>query len=343
MAVSQGDWTTPRPPAGAAITLDVGVSLGVAPEAVVAGTELRPEQLLQPGTQVTGLQQVQMVRNLRDALPRHEHLGLLIGKRYHSTTYGTVGFAMSCSASMVEVSQILARYHELTFSMVPIEREIIGDSLLRTLDPSALPSDLRDFYLQVVMAGSVNMCREVMGFDYQPDANTFTQPAPGSSEARAAFAEVFGPVIEFGAPATTTTSQLADMARPNPRHAPLQMPALMARCDEELARHRAATLTTTRVTDLIENHLDEGASVEQVARALLVSPRTLRRQLQAEGTTFRDVLESVRARVARELLQRPSITVAEVSSRLGYENPPAFTTAFRRWYGVTPTEFRQAA
>ena len=71
-----------------------------------------------------------------------------------------------------------------------------------------------------------------------------------------------------------------------------------------------------------------------------MSPRTLQRRLDEEHTSFVAVLERLRLQKAQALLEDPDVKLIEIAFELGYENPPSFTRAFRRWTGVTPSEYR---
>jgi AraC-like DNA-binding protein len=79
---------------------------------------------------------------------------------------------------------------------------------------------------------------------------------------------------------------------------------------------------------------------QEVARLLAVSSRTLQRRLSEEGTTFRDVRDSVRRRCSSRLLRDGALSVSEVSARVGFSDVAAFDKAFRRWFGETPSGFR---
>lgn len=78
------------------------------------------------------------------------------------------------------------------------------------------------------------------------------------------------------------------------------------------------------------------------ARALGMSPRTLRRRLAQEGTTYRELSQSRRCEAARELLRNPELTLQGVAVELGFSDLTAFHRAFRRWSGRTPGEYRAA-
>jgi AraC-like DNA-binding protein len=83
---------------------------------------------------------------------------------------------------------------------------------------------------------------------------------------------------------------------------------------------------------------DAGAAA--VAERLALSRRTLHRRLEAGGTTYERLLDETRFAIARQLLAKSKSPLLEVGVALGYANPGAFTRAFRRWTGMTPSAWR---
>jgi AraC-like DNA-binding protein len=81
-------------------------------------------------------------------------------------------------------------------------------------------------------------------------------------------------------------------------------------------------------------------NIETVSRALATSPRTLQRRLLEDGTSFRFAVEEVRAALARHYLDEGQLALHDVAFRLGYAEVSAFLRAFKRWTGITPTQFR---
>jgi len=79
----------------------------------------------------------------------------------------------------------------------------------------------------------------------------------------------------------------------------------------------------------------------QVAQALGMSERSLRRRLADEGTSFTELLERHKIDQARELLLRAGSTVKTVAYELGFDTPSGFHRAFRRWTGQSPAQFRR--
>jgi AraC-like DNA-binding protein len=81
----------------------------------------------------------------------------------------------------------------------------------------------------------------------------------------------------------------------------------------------------------------------EVARLLAVSARTLQRRLSEEGTTYREVRDAMRRSWSSRLLRDASLSISEVSARVGFSDVAAFDKAFRRWFGETPSGFRNGA
>lgn len=79
--------------------------------------------------------------------------------------------------------------------------------------------------------------------------------------------------------------------------------------------------------------------IEQVASAIGLSRQTLYRRLKAEGVTFEALLDRLRRRLALKLV-REGLAVKEIAYRLGFSDPAAFSRAFKRWTGSSPSTSR---
>ena len=86
-----------------------------------------------------------------------------------------------------------------------------------------------------------------------------------------------------------------------------------------------------------------GTSMDAVASRLGLSRQTLYRKLKSEGVTFEQVLDGLRHRMAVHLLSEGRTSVNETAYRLGFSDPAAFSRAFKRWTGVSPSEASKAA
>lgn len=137
-------------------------------------------------------------------------------------------------------------------------------------------------------------------------------------------------------------------ARTVPRSASAAFPtpfqALLADMAGVLQRHFPARTRPAPFRAAVERHLEPliGGSevgIDSVARALGLSRQTLYRRLKAEGTTFEQVLDGLRHRLALDHLRR-GLGVKQTAWRLGFSDPAAFSRAFKRWTGRSPSDAR---
>lgn len=98
---------------------------------------------------------------------------------------------------------------------------------------------------------------------------------------------------------------------------------------------------THRLRNVLKDRLDQSLTMDDVARHLHTTPRTLARWLAAEGTTFQLTKDQLRRDLAIELLNTTSLPVASIGSSLGYQDPAAFNRAFRHWTGSAPGAYRK--
>lgn len=96
-----------------------------------------------------------------------------------------------------------------------------------------------------------------------------------------------------------------------------------------------------RVRDLLRDHLPDNLSLQVVAARLLLSPRTLNRRLEDEGSGFRAIKDALRRDIAVARLTRTRMPIAAIASELGYADPSAFYRAFVSWVGASPEAFRR--
>ncbi|WP_079434265.1 AraC family transcriptional regulator [Zoogloea sp. LCSB751] len=99
--------------------------------------------------------------------------------------------------------------------------------------------------------------------------------------------------------------------------------------------------TVTRVRDLIRHALPVSLSQDDVAGSLHMSPRTLHRRLEEEGSSFRGIKEALRRDMALARLTKTRQSIAQLAADLGYADTSAFYRAFTGWTGMSPERYRR--
>lgn len=171
---------------------------------------------------------------------------------------------------------------------------------------------------------------------FTPIAVHFACPEPADAAPTKAF---FRCAVRYGEAETALRFDPAILALPTAIRDPAIEPLVrsyMDRLQDQLGDDIVAAARS-----LIGTLLPSGrCSRETIADCLKLHPRTLQRRLEAQGTSFSQLLDDYRHALAIELLNRGTLPLVEVAGALGYADQSVFNQAFRRWTATTPTAFR---
>jgi AraC-like DNA-binding protein len=151
---------------------------------------------------------------------------------------------------------------------------------------------------------------------------------------------IFGRTVRFDQPVTQVCFPRAWLDRPQLYRSPELHSLLKTQAERTLGRLERDAALAERVDRVLEAHSPRSVTMEEVARELRISPRSLRRQLAAEATRYGDLVERARIRAAKRMLQDPKTSIQEVAFAMGFAAPAAFHRAFKRWTGLTPKQYR---
>lgn len=99
----------------------------------------------------------------------------------------------------------------------------------------------------------------------------------------------------------------------------------------------------TRIKAAINEHLKAGdCKLETVAKSLGMSPRSLQRHLEMEGTSFRELTDTIRRTLASRYLRETNLNLKEIAFLLGFSELSSFSRAVKTWFGVSPSQYRRS-
>ncbi|WP_300400694.1 AraC family transcriptional regulator [Nocardioides sp.] len=303
------DWDFPRSSTGLRVLLAFAREAGLSPRATMVGTGLDAGDVLATGgrdraVEVTAAQELRVVRTLHRTLG---DVGALVGERYEAATFGAFGYAMLASPTVLDAMSVAVSFIDLSNAFALPRAEIQGDRVVVTVSGDGLPGDVRRF---LVERDAVAVRRVLESLVPGGVGSTLTW---GDSAAS----------IEFGAD---------QLDRPLPERSPQRRALAEQVCGDIVGARRARTGLAQDVRVLITQRLERGAPMDEVASALAVSERTLRRRLRVEGTGYQELLDEVRSSMASALLNgRSTMPVAVVAARLGYADAAALAHARARW------------
>ncbi len=329
-------WDFPRLVAGTALLVAAGQRAGVDSAVLLRGTGLGARDIADHQREVTAAQELRVIRNLLASAPGTT--GAQIGADYHASTFGPLGFALLSSPTLGDAANLALRFIDLSFSFTIPSAVLDGDEVVVGVDDRGVPDDVRRFLVERDLAAIWTVLREIAGG--RPRARSVALPFPATDpeDYRAAF----GVAPRWQAEGTRATLRFDAAALREPlRQATAHASARAeARCRDLVAPRRGRHGITEHVRILVAQRLEGGAPMGEVASALGLSERSLRRRLEEAGTSYRAVLDDVRSAAAEPLLADDALRLEDVARRLGYAEASSFLVAYRRWTGTTPRSQR---
>ncbi len=333
------DWSRWFVPGVIPVTLlEIASERGLVPAELLtrAGIEVALEDLFESG--LTFAQHAQLAQ-LVDAELHDPRLGFELGWRLPPTALGNLGYALLASATLAEALDLLQRFWHLVGRAALILVDSDGDiSNVKVIVQSSIPEEEHATIKEITLVSMFRGLLALMpGSGEQAEVwFDFPEPPHGAYvRERLGRVHYDMPACQFRYPTRLLATEL-------PMSNPVGLRAAVKWCEsEEKMRGLADGRLTARLQADLRPSPNGYPSLEQVARRLGMAPRTLRRHLKREGTRFSSQLELARQRDAMRLLDNPKLAAHEVAAMLGYVDAANFTRAFRRWTGLTPTQYRK--
>ncbi|MGZ5787096.1 MAG: AraC family transcriptional regulator [Ramlibacter sp.] len=254
------------------------------------------------------------------------------------SNFDVVGHAVLSQSNLRSGLQELARYLALISSATTIELRPEGDNCWVSMGHTGYTLPLPWQRSAYSLLGVLTLCRWSTRRDVRPVVAHFSFPQPLDP---APLQRAFGCPVRFEQEDNVILISGADLAAAIPSHNPALLALHEKVMEERLAALGDAT-TSHAVSDEIIRRLHRGEPRrEDIAASLGVAERTLRRRLEAEGTSYQQLLDETRRELARRYLADAHRPLVEVSDLLGFVDSSNFFRACKRWFGQSPGQYRQ--
>jgi AraC-like DNA-binding protein len=279
-------------------------------------------------------------RFLLEAIQRAQEpaLGLLLGARLLGNTHGILSYAAMNGGSIRQVLGLLRHYLPLRTTLVQIALQPVGDKVQVRFSEAMPLDDVRRLVLETVVLSIRNILDFVTMGACQVREVAFDFPGL-DADARLA-AEFCKCGVRYGADWTGFSLPVAQLDAPLKMADPAAFREAVEICRRELEKMTRQVSVAARVRRLMLEQQNGFPSLQMTARLFHMTPRTLHRRLIEEGTSFKQVLEEVRHRLALEHLKSGRLSIQEIAFLLGYSDVANFRRAFKRWEGVAPSGVR---
>ncbi len=320
------------------VYLDFAQERGVDPLRILHKAGLNPTLFDEQNSRISLQENLRLIAAVMEATG-DATLGFELGRRVPITAHGSLGYALMCCGTLAEAIDLVQRFWLLRGKGIGLIYSRQGEWNRFELHFEApLPDVLKPVVQSFVITSFYQGMLFLMGDPSIPTEIWFEYEEPKGFER---FREMC-PVVRFNMPITQI--RVAGVDRLDQRLVmsnPEALSLAVAQCEREyalLSVHHDDILSRTRALMTLET---QGyPEPEELAQKLCMSPRTFRRKLQLQGSSYKDLLVEARRRDALALLERSELTIQHVAELLGYTNPANFTRAFRVWTGRTPREFR---
>jgi AraC-like DNA-binding protein len=264
------------------------------------------------------------------------HFGLLVGERATILSLGLVGRLMQQSETVGDAMRALVSNLSIQNRGSVPSLTICDDVALFTFSVYQREVESADQIADGSLAVAVNALRALCGSDWNPSEVLLPRAAPLDPEP---YRRHFRAPVRFNEESAVLVFPTRDLAIRIAGADPMVRAVLEdlirqmkssqgAEFSDDIRRLLRARLTSTR------------CSADTIAKLLAMHRRTLSRRLKASGMGYRSIANEVRFEIARQLLEDTEVPLGQIAAALGYSEASAFTRAFRRWSGQTPTSWR---
>ncbi len=312
---------------------------GVDPAQCFEDTALTPEILQDPAATASSREcHAFFVAAAR--LSRKPGMVLRAARKLRPTDHGFLGHAMICAPDLRTSLKLLERFARTRAIPLSYHLQTTPGGARLHMQLTAYMGQLQREYMEwgLMIALSTN-APQVEDALLRPRLIALDYPQPDYAET---YAQVLKCPIEFGAPSCYMDFSDAALDRPTANSNRELQHFCEQRCELILHELQGPGDFVQRVRARLLAGPPPFPDADAVAASMHISGRVLRRRLQEEGRSFRQIVQQVREELARQYLTKADLTVEEVSTLLGYSEAPAFSRAFKSWTGKSPDRFRES-
>jgi len=317
------------------ITLKVIESYGIDPKPLLKNLDINADLILNANARFS-YEQIDQLWFDAAEIAGDSNFGLRAAKFWHPSQLGALGYAWLASSSLHTALDRLARYMAIltegaVLSIDEIETELSVHLQYKKI--SKQQPTRTDSFMAVLLI----MCRANYGEDFYPSSISLTHAEP---EDLSEFNALFACPIYFNAPENrfNLSKEQADrqLISSNPRVAQLSDQVII----ETLAKLEKNNIIEKVQAEILHQLPSANVTDSTIAKAMNLSSRSLQRKLQKEQTSFKVLLNELRAQLAEQYILDSHFSLLDIAFMLGFNDYSSFSRAFKRWTGLSPSHFR---
>jgi AraC-like DNA-binding protein len=318
---------------------DALLGQGFSTEEILRGVGVAPERVHSPNMRIS-LQQLITAYQNAIRLSTDGHLPCRIGRTIHVSTYGMYGYALLSCPDFRKAMEFAAKYHALAAPMATIEFREEGEVAMWQIEPIAHASSDRRLYrfiAELQIGVHISLMRDIMGPTFVPKEISLTYPRAGDFGLTA---ELVGCDVRFEQSANQILFESRWLDQAASLGNKTTYAAVLSLCDDLLEDLRLRIGAAGRIRAILLRDIANPPTFAMTAKLLDINARSLRRQLQQQGLSFRGLLDELRTQLALKYLRNTDLANEDIALALGFSDAANFRRAFHRWTNKSPSEVR---
>jgi len=307
---------------------------------LLRGTRL-PDNVLLPGddTHINVRQQLRIIENAQGIMD-DDIFGLKFGSQLLPTSHGPLGYLILSSPDLKTALESFADYLPLRipFSKVTIssDSQWLTCSLELLIEPTEVVKRILQECFGLIIQAVVEA---VLG---EPLTSGEIRLAHDQPDYHDQYGNFLHSPVTFGQPVNLyqiprVLTHAPNVSGDSDSHAMAQI-----QCQNLLSQIPVNRISSTdQVRRLLLSNPMGSLKETDVASAMFISKRTLARRLNKEGGSYREITEKLLSELAVRHLRDGNLSIDSIALMLGYSDAAAFRKAFHRWYGCSPSGYRQ--
>lgn len=310
--------------------------LGCDPAAVLAEIGYDLSLFDDPDYMITYAIRSQLIQHCVDRT-NCQYFGLLVGQCTGASSLGLVGFLIQHSPDVDTALLSLVRFAHIHVRGAVIHMEKENDSVFLGYSIYQPGVKAREQIEDGVVAVAFNIMLKLCGHEWSPQIALFAHRKPENIHP---YKKFFKAPLKFDDERNGIVFSNNWLKKPVMNADP-ELHHFLQKLVNQLDSHYSSDFTEQVRRVLHPAIHTQQASADYIAMLFSIHPRTLNRRLKACGTSFQQLLDLERFEIAQQLLEISSMDLRQIAATLNYTDASAFTRAFRRWSGMTPSQWRK--
>lgn len=271
------------------------------------------------------------------AFTRDEHFGLRQGQLMEFADMGVLGYVMMHSNTIADALEAYQRYNVILCSGFNLECASGEEEVTIRLSMQQ-PAQMSRHCVEDMAVSVYRLIGKLSNRPIPLKGVNFTHEATADTEP---YVTAFGLLPKFG-----EAENALILSKDVLNYPVLYSDPRLLDVFERIARETHESLTgnntfTNRIVAWMEKCMPSCfPTLQQTAEAFGTSTRTIQNKLKEENTTYVDLSTRVRKEIAMRYLKQKDYSVGDIAYVLHFSEPSAFQSAFKKWTGLTPGQYR---